>query len=114
MTEHCLVCESTDIEVRGEYRGTHPTFKGLRRAHCRSCGMVFAIPMPNDKLLDEYNARYFASAHGGQPRTLVAKAFFSAIARVRLAHLERYLGKHVIDVSSVMEFGPGPGFFASK
>ncbi len=108
----CLVCESVDVEVRGSYRGTHPTFNGLHRAHCNSCGMVFATPMPGDKVLDEYNASYFASAHGGQPRGLVATAFFSGIARLRLAYLERYLGKHNVNVSSLMELGPGTGFFA--
>lgn len=112
MIESCPVCESIDVEVRESYRGTHPIFRGLRRAHCRSCGMVFATPMPDDKALEEYNASYFASAHGGQPRSPVATAFFSGIARLRLAYLERYLDRQGITVSSLMELGPGRGFFA--
>ena len=112
MIESCPVCESIDVEVRGSYRGTHATFNGLHRAHCSSCGMVFAAPMPDGKALDEYNASFFANVHGGQPLNPHATAFFSGIARLRLAHLDRYLGKHNIDASSLMELGPGPGFFA--
>jgi SAM-dependent methyltransferase len=112
MIESCPVCESIDVEVRGSYRGTHATFNGLHRANCSSCGMVFATPMPDGKVLDEYNASFFANVYGGQPLNPLTTAFFSGIARLRLAHLERYLGKHNIDASSLMELGPGPGFFA--
>lgn len=112
MIEPCPVCGSADIEVRGSYRGTHPIFTGLNRAHCRSCGMVFATPMPQDSALEEYNASYFVSAHSGQPRNSLAMAFFSGIARLRLAHIERYLNSRNIAVSTLLEFGPGTGFFA--
>ena len=112
MTEPCPICHGVDIKVRGAYHGTHPTFSRLHRAHCNSCGMVFANPMPDDKALDEYNASYFANAHAGQPHGVVATAFFSGIARLRLSYVERYLHKYDIDVASLMEFGPGPGFFA--
>lgn len=114
MIEPCPVCGGADIELRGEYRGTHPIFTGLKRAHCRSCGMVSAAPMPQDSALEEYNASYFASAHGGQPRNPYTMAFFSGIASLRLAHLDRYLSKNNISVSNLLEFGPGPGFFARK
>jgi SAM-dependent methyltransferase len=74
--------------------------------------MVFAAPMPQDSAFEEYNASYFASAHGGQPRDPRAMAFFSGIARLRLVHIERYLSNRDIAVSSLLELGPGPGFFA--
>lgn len=112
MIQSCPVCGSNDVEIKGAYRGTHPIFTGMKRAHCSLCGMVFAIPMPQDSALEEYNASYFASAHGGQPRNAQATAFFSGIARLRLAQLDRYLGKNNISVSGLLEFGPGPGFFA--
>jgi len=75
--------------------------------------MDFATPMPDDKLLSEYNASYFESAHGGTTTNVVALAFFSAIARLRQAYLETYLNSHQLAVSTVLEFGPGPGFFAN-
>lgn len=112
MIEACPVCKSVDVEVRGSYRGVHPIFNGLQRAHCCSCGMIFATPMPGNKALSDYNASYFATAHGGQPSTPWATAFFSGIARLRMAYLERYLGKYRIDVSKLLELGPGAGFFA--
>ena len=108
----CPVCGSPDAEVSGSYRGTHSIFTGLDRAHCRACGMVFAMPMPGEAALADYNASYFASAHGGQPRNSLAMAFFLGIARLRLAHIERYLNSRNIAVSSLLEFGPGLGFFA--
>jgi len=112
MIEPCPVCGSPDAEVRGPYRGTHPIFTGLNRAHCLSCGMVFADPMPGEELLEQYNASYFVSAHGDQPRDSLATAFFLGIARLRITHIERYLNNRNITVSTLLEFGPGPGFFA--
>ncbi|MEN6373330.1 MAG: class I SAM-dependent methyltransferase [Smithella sp.] len=74
--------------------------------------MAFAAPMPQDSVLEEYNANYFACAHGDHPGNSRATAFFSGIARLRLAHLDSYLDKHNISVSRLLELGPGPGFFA--
>jgi SAM-dependent methyltransferase len=114
MIESCPVCESVAIEIKGAYRGIHPAFEGLNRARCNSCGMVFATPMPDDELLSEYNASYFESAHGGASSNAVSLAFFSAIARLRQAFLEKYLNSRQIRVSSVLELGPGSGFFAKS
>jgi SAM-dependent methyltransferase len=74
--------------------------------------MVFVDPMPSDAALEQYNASYFSTAHGGQPRNIGAKAFSSGIARLRIAHIERYLRVQNIVVSSLLELGPGPGFLA--
>lgn len=112
MTGACPVCRSSDVDVRGPYRGTHKVFRELKRAHCFSCGMIFATPMPSGDVLDAYNSTYFSSAHGGKPSTPIARAFFSAIARLRLAYVERYLRGRNIDVSRLLEWGPGLGFFA--
>lgn len=109
---HCPVCGGERIRGVAPYRHTSALFAGCSRTICDACGMVFASPMPDDVALAAYNASYFASAHGGQPRSPVATAFFSGIARLRLAYLERYLVKHNIDVLSLMEIGPGLGFFA--
>jgi SAM-dependent methyltransferase len=76
--------------------------------------MVFTAPMPTDADLSNYNASYFATAHGGQPSSPMAQAFFAGIARLRLAFLRGFLDKHRIDVQRVLELGPGPGFFAQS
>ena len=74
--------------------------------------MVFADPMPSDTALADFNASYFSFAHGGKPQSRTAAAFFSGIARLRIAYVEAYLATHQITVSRVLELGPGPGFFA--
>jgi len=112
MTQTCPVCGSADVEVEGSYRGKHIVFAGLTRTHCNLCDMFFATPMPQASALEEYNISYFSSAQGGHPRNPRAMAFFSGIARLRLAHLERYLGENSIALTSLIEVGPGPGFFA--
>jgi SAM-dependent methyltransferase len=74
--------------------------------------MVFASPMPNDAALTDYNTHYFASAHQGHATSRSTFAFFSGMARLRMAHIERYLAASHIDVSNVFELGPGTGSFA--
>ena len=74
--------------------------------------MVFASPMPAEAALSAYNASYFSTAHGGHPTNPLVLAFSSGIARLRLAFVKRFLGKHQIAVKRVLELGPGPGFFA--
>jgi len=109
---HCPVCGSDDVEMMGAYRGVHPVFTDLKRVRCGLCGLVFASPLPAEVSVNDYNASYFSSAHGGQPREPFAMAFFSGIANLRLAHVQRYLDDRKITVSNILEFGPGPGFFA--
>ena len=108
----CPICVSSDFEFKGVYRGAHPAFIGMKRAHCKTCKMVFADPMPSDSALSEFNASYFNNAHGGKPQGAATLAFFSGIARLRNAHLEHYLRQNEISVSKVHEVGPGPGWFA--
>jgi SAM-dependent methyltransferase len=112
MSGTCPICVGSDIQFKGDYRGAHPAFIGMKRAHCNTCEMVFANPMPSDSALAEFNASYFSCAHGGKPQSRTATAFFTGIARLRMAYLEPYLTTHQITVSRVLELGPGPGFFA--
>ena len=113
MIMSCPVCESDSAEIKAIYRGMHSTFKNLSIANCNYCGMEYATPMPDERLLSEYNANYFESAHGGIVTSVVSLAFFSAIARLRVAFVEKYLHTRESVVATVFEFGPGPGFFAN-
>ena len=74
--------------------------------------MTFASPMPSDQDLQNYNSRYYESAHGGQAAHKTARSYFSAIALLRIAHLQSYLSKHDVKVSSILELGPGTGYLA--
>ena len=114
MTKACPVCGNTDNEFRAVYRGLHSIFAGMQLEHCNHCGMIFANPMPGKKALKDYNTSYFESAHGGIPQNKISTAFFSAIARLRIAYIEHYLDKQSLNVLRLLELGPGPGFFASN
>lgn len=108
----CPVCTSSNTKIVAPFRYQNPVFTGCSRAVCSDCGMVFASPMPTDAALSAYNANYFSTAHGGQPTNPLVLAFSSGIARLRLAFVKRFLGRHQIAVDRVLELGPGPGFFA--
>jgi SAM-dependent methyltransferase len=74
--------------------------------------MGFATPMPEPSALQAYNAHYFDAAHGGLPADKASLGFHSGINRLRVAHVERFLADTRAQVSSVLEVGPGAGFFA--
>lgn len=112
MHSACPVCLGEATRSVAPFRHEAAIFAGCMRAVCDSCGMSFASPMPSDPMLAEYNAAYFANAHGGPPTNRGAIAFFSAIARLRLAYLERFISRYHIGVEKVLELGPGPGYFA--
>ncbi|MEI6638444.1 MAG: class I SAM-dependent methyltransferase [Chlorobium sp.] len=112
MAALCPVCSGSDVEVQALFRGTHPAFNGLKRVLCRTCGMVFADPMPLESDLDRYNSSYFSTAHGGKPTSPASVAFFSGIASLRCSHIVRYIEAHNISASRLLEFGPGTGYFA--
>ncbi len=114
MINNCPVCGGKETEIAGSYRNLHPAFAGLQRAHCQSCDMMFATPMPSDEAMKEFNATYFDSAHGGLVQTSEALAFFNAIARIRGVHLEKFLANKSLTADSILEIGPGHGFFANN
>ncbi|MCS6285299.1 MAG: class I SAM-dependent methyltransferase [Nitrospira sp.] len=111
---NCPACGEGNIRDVAPFRYQSPIFANCVRAECDACGLVFASPMPNEIALSSYNADYFSSAHGGQPSDRAARAFFSAVARLRLEFVRRYLARHKIAVERVFEFGPGPGCFARR
>lgn len=114
INDKCPVCKKNNATFLRFYRGKHQLFSGLKLAECYACGMVFTTPMLNERDLLSYNATYFTSAHGGTPNNFIDLAFFSAIAQLRVAYIENYLTTQQITVSRILEFGPGPGFFAAS
>jgi hypothetical protein len=110
----CPVCGNISTKDIARFRSNSPIFSACSRATCSFCDMVYATPMPPDSALSEYNARYFSAAHAGKPSSPLALAFFSGIARLRLAFVKRFLDRHQIAVNQVLEFGPGLGFFAKS
>lgn len=84
----------------------------MTRASCPGCGMVFATRAPDAAALEAYNASYFDSAHGGAATDPVTVAFHSGVNRLRVAHAERFVERAGITGRSVLEIGPGGGYFA--
>jgi SAM-dependent methyltransferase len=66
--------------------------------------------MPDESELRQYNAAYFARAHGGQESLEEAMLLSSALARLRLEHIKSYLVTHRMHITSVLEVGAGHGF----
>lgn len=67
--------------------------------------------MPSKRELDHYNSSYFENAHGGLEKSEEAMRFSSGIAALRLRHIEAYSTRKQVHVESVLEIGPGHGFF---
>lgn len=111
---NCPVCDSLEIDFNGQYRNLHPAFAGLSRVNCNKCNMVFASPMPDEESMKSFNATYFDSAHGGLVQTPQALAFFNAVGKIRGMHLQNFLSSLNMIPSSILEIGPGHGFFANN
>lgn len=110
----CPVCSSDDFLVIRNYRSGKEIFQHMKLVRCSACSMVYADPMPEDEVLEKYNASYFDAAHGGINTNPAATAFFSGIAWIRIGHIEKYIKKFSVAVNRVLEIGPGTGFFAGN
>ena len=116
MTEDvsCPICNCNTVKIQGFYRGKHNIYAGMNRLECHNCGMVFAGPAPSNSELEQYNRDYFYQAHGGKPKGLASLAFFTGIAKLRYSYLQNLLHKQGLAPLSVLEVGPGEGFFARE
>lgn len=113
-TIYCPLCGSTHNRVISPYHGVSPLFNNLKIYACDACSMMFAAPQPSEKELEEYNAHYFDNAHGGASENKISLAFFRGIARLRYAFVNQYLVKHNTVADTVLEIGPGHGYFAEN
>ncbi len=86
----------------------------MELVRCNDCSMVYAHPMPSDEILTQYNAHYFESAHNGIVTNPVSVNFFSAIAWIRIQHIEKYIKVLHVNIKRVLEIGPGIGYFAKN
>jgi SAM-dependent methyltransferase len=110
----CPVCKGFQIKSFALYRSKSVLFKDCALAKCADCSMVFCSPMPSLDSLESYNNDYFSNAHGGIPIDIIARAYFNAIAKLRIACIKNYVNKFNLPISNVLEFGPGLGYFAKN
>lgn len=114
MNTSCIICSSSNLQSLREFKGSSIIFQQKYLKQCNDCQMVFIDPMPSDEELDNYNASYFESAHGGHPSHPSAVAFFSGIGKLRGIYVESFLNRHHIQLNKVLEIGPGHGYFANN
>jgi SAM-dependent methyltransferase len=75
--------------------------------------LTYLSPEVSAEAWSDYNNSYFASAHGGLNRAPITVAFNEAVAKIRIAHIQREMGASFSNISSVLEVGPGLGYFAA-
>lgn len=107
----CPICQSNALKFEEKYRYIHPYFSNLKRFSCVNCGLHFANPMPEKSALSDYNGSYHDSAHGGSDRNIKQQAFFTGLAKTRLAFIEENIDLHKKNTYKILEIGPGPGAF---
>ncbi len=107
----CPVCKSKSISFENKYRYSHNYFSNISRVSCNDCGLHFANPMPGTSDLNDYNSSYHDSAHGGSDRNIKQQAFFSGLAKTRLAFIKKSVDFQKSNKYKVLEVGPGPGAF---
>lgn len=111
LSDICPVCLMRSVVVLRPYRGHSDLFVGTSIMRCEQCKLVFASPMPSVSEWEEYNASYADNAHGGLNLSPGALNFFSGIALLRLQHVLSYCESVGKQIGSVLEIGPGHGFF---
>jgi SAM-dependent methyltransferase len=107
---YCPVCNSISLNFLREYKGRSSLFIDKKLMKCKGCDFVFALPLPDNKELAEYNSKYFLNAHGGNSTHPIAVAFHSAINKIRANHVLDYAKGSGVTIKKVLEIGPGLGF----
>ena len=107
----CPVCGSKRTKFQKKFRNNHPCFSNLQRMACLECHLHFAHPMPKIEKLDDYNSSYHDSAHGGSKRDIKQQAFFTGLAKTRLAFIQENINLEKNYPYKILEIGPGPGAF---
>lgn len=108
----CPVCANADSYLIRKYKYQNPIYADCALVGCNNCTMVFAYPLPDADALRKYNEGYFDNAHGGMSTHPLTVAFYSAISLVRMLHVQAFRDKNKCEVKTVLEIGPGAGYFA--
>jgi SAM-dependent methyltransferase len=109
----CPLCRSLSCVKEMPYRGQHVIFQGLALYRCSECAIVFASPPPTEDELTVYNSDFFSASGSGIPTNAETLLFFRGVAQLRLQYIESGLCGAPMP-SSVLEIGPGPGYFCTQ
>ena len=67
-------------------------------------------PLPSEDAWYAYNKSYFINAHGGLNSSKWIEAYNIGVAKTRLNAFLKYLDEQNLEISSVLEIGPGQGY----
>ena len=76
--------------------------------------MQMISPLPSEDAWDAYNKSYFINAHGGLNSSEWIEAYNIGVAKTRLNAFFKYLDEQNLEVSSVLEIGPGQGYLMQE
>jgi SAM-dependent methyltransferase len=114
MPSYCPICQSANTIKLREYKSTSSILKSINLTSCNNCFLVFANPMPEIDIWNQYNSDYFNVAHGGITNDTNTINFFKGMAAVRMNYILNYLILNSIVLNSILEIGPGVGYLAEK
>ena len=107
----CPICKSKDLATIKPYAAKNSFFANSKICQCGKCSMQMISPLPSEDAWDAYNKSYFINAHGGFNSSKWIEAFHIGVAKTRLNAFLKYLDEQNLEVSSVLEIGPGQGYF---
>jgi len=110
----CPVCSNPYSDFVQNYRCNSEALDGFEIRSCRNCTHCFIYPNIEEKIWNDYNKSYFASAHGGINQSCINIAYNTGISKIRFDYLKRILGSHKLKIKKVLEIGPGEGYFAKE
>lgn len=106
----CPLCSSKQSIFIQNYRYHNEFFANTTIQECQNCSLNFADPLPSEKEWEKFNHGYFDNAHGGVGVINAYEDYNIGVAKVRCNALIEFLEVNQIEVSSVLEVGPGPGY----
>lgn len=107
----CALCDSDRLDHVKSYSARSSIFLGATIQRCADCKMEMVSPLPSRMSWHEYNRSYFENAHGGVNQSQWVIDYNIGLARTRVLALQKYIEDQGVDINSVLEIGPGPGYF---
>ena len=114
MIKICPICSSNNNTYIRNYNSQSKIFNSVNLTKCNNCFLVFANPMPDIEIWNQYNSNYSNAAHGGISNDRHTINFFKGMATVRMKFVLEYLNSNSIKFNSILEIGPGVGYLAEK
>lgn len=110
----CPICKSTRVKPIKFYVAENSFFADSKICQCDECSMQMISPLPSKDAWDTYNNSYFMNAHGGASSSPWIEAYNTGVAKIRLNSFKKYLDLQKLEVSSVLEIGPGQGYLMQE